>query len=165
MTADEADRGILPRARETSRLLEHETTREVLRAFYDVYNELGFGFLESVYQEAMLRSLRARGVTVEREVSLTVRFRDEIVGWFRADLIVGGKVIVETKAVTRLADAHVAQLTNYLRATGLRVGIVVNFGQVPEFRRSVWTGARHPRASARSAASATTASDSGDSGS
>jgi GxxExxY protein len=136
MDDDFADRA---GGRRAGTLLEEATTRVILGAFYEVYNELGFGFLESVYQEAVVRVLRGRDLRAEREVSLQVRFRGDVVGWFRADLIVDDRVIVEIKALAQLTSAHSAQLTNYLRATGIQVGLLLNFGPKPEFRRSICT--------------------------
>src|SRR3954468_39006 len=87
-----------------------ETTEAVIGVFFDVYNELGYGFLESVYREAMAIALRAEGLTVEKDFALVVRFRDQVIGEFKPDLVVSGSVIVELKAVRLLNPAHEAQL-------------------------------------------------------
>jgi GxxExxY protein len=121
--------------RGTLELVHGELTRQIIGAFYEVYRELGPGFLESVYQRAMPIALAARGVSSEREVSLTVRFRGVVVGEYRADLIAGERVIVETKVGDQIAQAHESQLLNYLRASGLHVGLLLNFGPRPAFRR------------------------------
>ncbi|MBI3566988.1 MAG: GxxExxY protein [Gemmatimonadetes bacterium] len=118
-----------------ARLLAGDVTREIIGAFFDVYNELGYGFLENVYQRALPVALAARGIRLEREVPMRISFRGESVGDYRADLIVDGRVVVEIKAVERLVSAHEAQLLNYLRATGLRVGLILNFGPQATFRR------------------------------
>ena len=118
-------------------LVAGNITREVIGAFFDVYNELGHGFAEGVYQRALPIALASRGVGVEREVPLRVLFRGEPVGDYRADLVVEQRVIVEVKAVEKLVAAHDAQLLNYLRATGLQLGLLLNFGPRATFRRLV----------------------------
>ena len=110
-------------------------TREIIGAFYDVYNELGYGFVESVYQHALPLALTKRAVHSERELPLTVRFQGVVVGNYRADLVVEGKVIVESKVAERILPVHEMQLLNYLKATGISVGLVLNFGPRPTFRR------------------------------
>lgn len=118
-------------------LLHSRLTRRVIGCFYDVFNELGSGFLEAVYASALHITLSDNGLIVELEVSLDVLFRGRVVGQYRADLLVDRRLIVEVKAVPRLLRAHDAQLINYLRATGVRVGLLMNFGPSPEFRRFV----------------------------
>jgi GxxExxY protein len=112
-----------------------ELTRQIIGVFFEVYNELGHGFLESVYAEALAVALKESGLTVEREMSLTVHFRNRVVGEFRADLVVGGAVLVETKACQCLHASHKAQALNYLRATVLEVGLLLNFGPRPSIKR------------------------------
>src|ERR1035438_7862429 len=92
-------------------------TDVVIGAFYDVYNELGHGFLESVYREAMIVALTQKGLLVEREKSVQVRFRGEVVGLFRTDLVVDNSVIVELKCARTIDSNHEAQLLNYMKAT------------------------------------------------
>lgn len=116
-------------------LMHGELTREIIGAFYDVYNALGYGFVESVYQRALPLALNARGVRSERERPLTVRFMGAVVGDYRADLVVEGKVIVESKVADKIFPVHEMQLLNYLKATGMTVGLVLNFGPRPTFRR------------------------------
>ncbi len=123
-------------------LLHRDLTDSIIGVFYDVYNELGFGFLESVYEEAMVIALRDRGLQVEQQVAVPVWFRGQPVGTYEADLIVNQSVIIELKAVRQLAEAHVAQLMHYLRATQVEVGLVLNFGSKPEFKRRVFENAR-----------------------
>jgi GxxExxY protein len=123
-------------------LVHGELTREIIGAFFDVYNELGYGFVESVYQRALPVALAARGVRSEREVPLTVRFRGAVVGDYRADLVVDGRVIVESKVAEKILPVHEMQLLNYLRATGIVVGLVLCFGPRPTFRRLLLTSAK-----------------------
>jgi GxxExxY protein len=116
-------------------LMHSDLTREIIGAFYDVYNELGYGFVETVYQRALPLALKARGVQSERERSLTVRFRGTVVGDYRADLVVENKVIVESKVAEKIVPVHELQLLNYLKATGINVGLILNFGPQANFRR------------------------------
>jgi GxxExxY protein len=122
-----------------ARLVHGALTREIIGAFFDVYNELGYGFAESVYQRALPLALATRSLRSEREVPLTVQFRGVIVGNYRADLVVEHKVIVESKVAERILPVHEMQLVNYLRATGITVGLILNFGPLPTFRRLVLT--------------------------
>jgi GxxExxY protein len=125
------------------RRYNHEqTTREIIGVFFDVYNELGYGFLESVYREAMTIALQNQGLQVEREFPLTARFRGQLIGNFKADLVVRGSVIVELKAVRSLEPAHEAQILNYLRASVLEVGLLLNFGPKPQVRRLAFSNSR-----------------------
>lgn len=119
-------------------LLHAEITHEIIGAFYDVYNEMGWGFAESVYMRAMCIMLTERGLQHDRELWLPVYFRGEKISAFRADLVVERKVIVELKSGSHLAGTHDAQLLNYLRASGLQVGLLFNFGPKPERRRLIW---------------------------
>jgi GxxExxY protein len=112
-----------------------DLTSRIIGVFFDVYNELGSGFLESVYVEALALAIRQAGLTVERESPLTVFFRGNAVGKFRADLIVNEAVLVEAKAGSKLHPIHEAQVLNYLRSTVLEVGLLFNFGSRPQFRR------------------------------
>ncbi|HHB91453.1 MAG TPA: GxxExxY protein [Anaerolineae bacterium] len=116
-----------------------ELTGEILNAFFTVYNRLGFGFLERVYENALAYELRKRGYRVTQQAPITVRYDAIVVGEYFADILVDGKVIVELKTAERISEAHVAQLVNYLKATGIEVGLLLNFGPKPEFRRKVFT--------------------------
>jgi GxxExxY protein len=130
----------------TEKVLKHqELTSRIIRVFFDVYNELGFGFLESVYAGALASAFREGGLTVDREMPLEVRFRGSVVGHFRADLVVGGAVLVETKACPSLHPAHSAQVLNYLRATVLEIGLLLNFGPRPAIKRLVFDNSRKVR--------------------
>jgi GxxExxY protein len=159
MTQNRADRSG-QRVRECyETLFEEALTRRIIGAFYDVYNALGYGFLESVYKTALERELAERGLRVVREAGAEVRYKGVVVGVFRADLLVESRVVIELKACRRLERAHPAQLLNYLRATDLEVGLLLHFGPRPGFQRFIATkthpGARklrHPSVS--SAASA-----------
>jgi GxxExxY protein len=125
------------------------TSDAVLGAFYRVYNELGTGFLESVYEAAMTLVLGNMGVHVERQAPVTVRFRGVAIGSFRIDLLVESAIAVELKASRALERAHEAQLLNYLRASELEVGLLLNFGERPTFKRLAYSNARKgPRSAA-----------------
>ncbi len=114
----------------------------VIGVFYDVYNELGHGFLESVYQEAMALALRQAGLSVRRQVAVDVVFRGLSMGTFRADLLIAGELLVELKAARTIEQAHLAQVLNYLRATRLEAGLLLNFGPRPQFKRVVYSNGR-----------------------
>jgi GxxExxY protein len=136
--------------------LKHpEVTEKVIGVFYDVYNELGHGFLESVHEEALAIALVQSGLKVERPVPIAVWFRRRRIGDFRADMLIEGKVLLELKAARTIDQAHERQLLNYLRATDVEVGLLLNFGVRPEFRRLVYENERKkirvdPRESAAS---------------
>jgi GxxExxY protein len=120
----------------TMAMVLEELTGKILEACFEVANELGHGFLESVYVKALIVALRQKGLSVEPEVRLQVMFRGQPVGDFYADLIVERQVLVEIKAVKALIAEHQAQVINYLRATGIEVGLLVNFGTPKiEFKR------------------------------
>jgi GxxExxY protein len=117
-------------------------TDAILGAFYEVYNELGAGFLESVYEAAMSIVLGTMRIEVERQAQVAVRFRGGVIGSFKIDLLVGSRVAVEIKAAKTLDRAHEAQLLNYLRATDLEVGLLLNFGERPDFKRLAYSNDR-----------------------
>ena len=110
------------------RMKYEELTAKILECCFEVSNELGAGFLESVYEKALVVAFSQKGISVQSQVPLKVEFRGVIVGDFYADLIVEEKVLIELKAVTRILQEHKAQVINYLNATGLDVGLLVNFG-------------------------------------
>jgi GxxExxY protein len=127
----------------SSPALKHsDLTGEIIGVFYEVYNELGHGFLESTYSEAMIVALEARGLAVCRQVPVPVWFRGRKVGQYFADLIVEEKILLELKAVRALDSAHEAQLLHYLRATDIEVGLLLNFGLRPQFRRLLFDNER-----------------------
>jgi GxxExxY protein len=134
-------------------LAHEELTGEILSAFYLVYNELGYGFLESVYEAALTIALERSGLRVCRQAELQVWFQGQRVGKFRADLMVEDRVIVELKAARTLEASHIAQLLNALRATEIEVGLLLNFGPKAEFKRMAFANTRkqilhNPRSSA-----------------
>ena len=123
--------------------LKHgDLTDRILKAFYEVYGELGYGFLESVYESSMHLVLTGAGIQVERQRPITVRFRGQVVGEYAADLLVERLVIVELKAARTLDPAHEAQVLNYLRATPIEVGLLLNFGPQPQIKRFTFDNAR-----------------------
>ena len=123
-------------------LLHEETTRSIIGGFYNSYNKLGYGFLENVCVGALWIELEKRGHRVEREVPVPVYYDGIIVGTYRADLVVDGKVIVEVKSEAALTGIHVRQLRNYLAGTEFEVGLVVVFGLEPRFKRIIHTNDR-----------------------
>jgi GxxExxY protein len=114
-----------------------QLTKAVIGVFYDVYNELGSGFLESVYKECMRIALIETGLRVQAEMPIPVHFRGNLVGAFRADLVVNGVVLIELKVGDALIKEHETQTLNYLRATDLEVALLMNFGPTPRFKRLV----------------------------
>jgi GxxExxY protein len=125
-----------------SGLLEETLTRSVIGAFYEVYNNLGYGFLEHLYVMALERELLARGHRVAREVWVRVVYKGEELGIQRIDMIVDDKVVIETKASSKLPDYAARQLFNYLRATNLEVGILLHFGPKASFHREICRNTR-----------------------
>lgn len=125
-----------------ARLKYSELTEKIIGIFYDVYNELGHGFLESTYAEAMVVALTQSGLTAVREVSVPVWFRGKKVGQYFADILVDDCVLLELKAARTLDSAHEAQLLHYLKATEIEVGLLLNFGLRPQFRRLLFDNER-----------------------
>jgi len=122
-----------------SELLHGEITHEIIGAFYDTYNALGWGYPESIYANAIPIYLAKRGMRFAREVVFPVALHGVVLGDIRADLVVEDKVIVELKACERIVAAHEAQLISYLRSSTLELGLLLNFGPKPERRRVIWT--------------------------
>ena len=114
-------------------------TKKIIKAFYNVYNTLGYGFLEKVYENAMLIELRKMGLNVVQQQRIVVFYEGIKVGDYFADLIVENKVIVELKASKNICDEDGFQLINYLKATEIEVGLLFNFGKEPEFKRKVFS--------------------------
>lgn len=114
-------------------------TDKIIGAFYEVYNTLGYGFLEKVYENALVFELRKRGHRVEQQVPISVFYDDVIVGEYLADIVVDGEVILELKAAKEISEHHTAQLLNYLKATRYTVGLVLNFGPKAEVARKIMT--------------------------
>jgi len=132
------------RSRTNADFLHSELTNRSIGAFYRVYDALGFGFLESVYKNAVAKVLTDRGMRFEREVPIDVYFEGEPVGHYRADFLVEGCVILEVKASQAITDADTKQLLNYLRATRAEVGLLLHFGPKPLVQRRVFENSRKP---------------------
>jgi GxxExxY protein len=120
-------------------------TDKILKVFYQVYNELGHGFLESVYHRSLVIALDSVGLKVCSPVEIPVWFRGTQVGRFEADILVENCVLLELKAARALDQSHQAQLLNYLRATDIEVGLLLNFGERPEFKRVIFDNLRKIR--------------------
>jgi GxxExxY protein len=114
-----------------------ELTREIISSAYAVHNTLGYGFLEKIYHRALIIELESRGIPVESQEKLIVRYRDKIIGEFMPDIIVENRVIVEVKSTENHNPAFEAQLLNYLKATDFEVGLLVNFGSSVQVKRMV----------------------------
>jgi GxxExxY protein len=123
-------------------MLHEEITSQIIAAFYDVNNKLGYGFLEKVYENALILELTKRGLLVKQQVPIKVYYDDQVVGEYFAGLLVDDKVIVELKAAEEIAKAHEAQLINYLKATDIQVGLLLNFEPKAEFKRKIFTKRR-----------------------
>ena len=119
-----------------------ELTEKIIGAFYQVYNTLGYGFLEKVYENALAHELRKRGFQVKQQFPIKVNYDGVIVGDYFADLIVNESVILDLKAVEIILEEHKAQLLNYLKATSIDVGLLLNFGPKPQVARRVFETAR-----------------------
>lgn len=126
--------------RETHHDFSGDCTREVIGAFYEVYNGLPRGLLESAYVGALELELMHLGIAVDREVCVPLYYRGRIVGMYRADLIVDGKLILEIKAMSRVGDAEKRQLFHYLRVTRIKLGLLLNFGPFPQVARVINSG-------------------------
>jgi GxxExxY protein len=128
---------------EKSRDLKYaELTDKIIGIFYDVYNELGYGFLESVYEQSLVIALGEAGLMVDRQIAVPVWFRERKVGDFKADLLVQKLVLLELKCARVLERAHEAQLLHYLRSTEIEIGLLLNFGIHPQFRRLLFDNER-----------------------
>ena len=120
-------------------MIHKALTDKVIKAFYKVYNTLGYGFLEKVYENALIIELENNGLNVEAQKPISVLYENRVVGDYFADLCVAGTVIIELKAAESLSQSNEAQLINYLKATGIEVGLLLNFGRKPEFVRKIFT--------------------------
>jgi len=123
-------------------LKHRDLTKKTIGIFYDVYNELGHGFIESIYHKAFLIALEEAEIETETKVDLQVTFRGQQIGSFEADLIVEKSVMLELKATRALTRTNEVHLRNYLRATTIEVGLLLNFGQEPQFKRMVFGNER-----------------------
>jgi len=121
------------------KLLHKELTDKIIACFYQVYNDLGYGFLERVYQNALYYALIDVGLKCETEEPVKVYHNGRVVGDYRADLLVENKVLLELKASEELNPANEKQLINYLKATNIEVGLLLNFGKRPQFKRKVFS--------------------------
>ena len=126
-------------------LLHQDLTSLILKTFYEVYNELGYGFLEKVYQNALLIELKNKGLEVTPNKKIKVYYKGENVGDYYADIIVNDTVILELKAAEYIIDQFENQLLNYLKGTDCEVGLLLNFGKKPEFRRKIYENKRKNR--------------------
>ncbi len=116
-----------------------DLTSDILRVYYDVYNNLGYGFLEKVYENAMMIELKKQGIPCQRQVPIEVYYDDQSIGHYFADILVDDKIIIELKAAEGLLPEHECQLVNYLKATDIEVGLLLNFGKKPQHKRRVLT--------------------------
>ena len=140
-SADRAElRGAASKRQGRTELLDREVSRVILGAFYAIHTELGFGFLEAVYANALTVLLTSAGLRVERQVPFEIGYRGPLIGTYRADLVVASRIIVEVKSARKLVPQHAAQLLNYLRASRLQLGLLLNLGEKADFKRVVWTG-------------------------
>ena len=122
--------------------LHKKLSDSILKIYYEVYNQLGYGFLEKVYQNAMYLELKSQGYKVDAQKQIKVYYKKQVVGEYYADLFVEDSIMLELKACECLMDAHQAQLINYLKATKIEIGFLLNFGEEPEFKRCIYTNDR-----------------------
>lgn len=123
-------------------MLERELSNKVIHCFYKVYNTLGYGFLEKVYENALYLELINNGISCRKQFPIKVFYTEVIVGEYYADIIVEDSIIIELKAAESLAIQHEYQLVNYLKATQIELGILLNFGKEPKFVRKIFTNDR-----------------------
>lgn len=119
-----------------------ELTAKIIKIFYKVYNNPGYGFLEKVYENAMMIEFKREGIPAENQVNIKVFYEGEVVGEYTADILVDKKVMAEIKATKNLVEENEAQLLNYLRATNIEVGLLLNFGPEPEVKRKAFDNLR-----------------------
>ena len=119
-----------------------ELTERIIKIFYKVYNTLGYGFLEKIYENAMMIEFRKANIHAVSQDPIKVLYENEIIGEYFADILVDGKVIIEIKAVKSLIQDHHAQVLNYLKATDIEIGLLLNFGAKPEISRKVFDNFR-----------------------
>ena len=119
-----------------------ELTEKIIKIFYRVYNKLGYGFLEKIYENAMMIEFRREGISAVPQSPIKVFYEGELIGEYYADILVDNKVIVEIKAEKRLTEENEAQLLNYLKATDIEVGLLLNFGTKPELKRKAFDNLR-----------------------
>ncbi len=122
-------------------ILENKT-RRIIKCFYEVYNTLGYGFLEKVYESALCIELNKNGFVCERQKKIDVYYKDKMIGEYFADILVDGEIILELKVAETLCEEHEFQLINYLKATNIEVGLLLNFGKKPEIKRKIFSNER-----------------------
>lgn len=127
---------------ESVKVKEKALTEEIISAFYAAYNKLGYGFLQKVYENAMIIELQNQGIAAVQQAPIKVLYDGKVIGEYYADSLVDGKVIVEIKAAKNLAFENEAQLLNYLKATDIEVGLLLNFGPEPKVKRKVFDNVR-----------------------
>jgi GxxExxY protein len=123
-------------------MIHQVETSEILQCFYKVYNTLGYGFLEKVYENSLILELKNHGLACAKQVPITVFYEGITVGDYYADIIVEDKIILELKAVDTLVEEHELQLINYLKATKIEIGLLLNFGKQPQVKRKIFTNDR-----------------------
>ena len=123
-------------------LLHKNITDKIINCFYEVYNILGYGFLEKVYESSLYNELISCGLSCERQKKIDVFYKGKLVGEYYADIIIEDIVIIELKAAETICEEHEFQLINYLKATNIEVGLLLNFGKKPEIRRKIFTNDR-----------------------
>jgi GxxExxY protein len=136
---------ILNHKKEYMHLLHEDLTSLILKTFYEVYNELGFGFLEKVYQNALLIELRKKGLEATPNKKIKVFYKGVNVGDYYADIIVNDTIVLELKAADYIVEEFENQLLNYLKGTDCEIGLLLNFGKKPEFRRKIYENKRKNR--------------------
>ncbi len=123
-------------------LINHNLTDKIIKCFFKVYNKLGYGFLEKVYENSLFLELSKSGLHCEKQKAIKVYYDHQVVGNYYADLIVENEIILELKASEFIIEEHELQLINYLKSTELEIGLLLNFGKTPEFRRKIFTNDR-----------------------
>jgi GxxExxY protein len=142
MNTDDPDQ-----AQDSSRrvIIEKDISHVIVGCFFDVYNELGYGFMELLYARALEITMQQRGLRVDREYPVAVSFRGQQIGFHRIDILVERRVVVEIKSTERLAESSRRQLRNYVKALGVGLGILLHFGPAPKFYRELRRGLHAPR--------------------
>jgi len=123
-------------------MLLEDKTRKIIKCFYEVYNTLGYGFLEKVYEKALINELKLDGFFCEEQKKIEVYYKNKNVGEYYADILVDNEIILELKAAESLCEEHEYQLINYLKATNIELGLLLNFGKKPEIKRKIFTNDR-----------------------